>query len=141
MSESLTERCRTFSKQVHPYPDPKQYYFPAIDDKPMTAGNFYKNFRRFLWQARISHGGVGHGPRIQDFRHVYAVHCLKKWVLEGKDLSVCLPVLKTYMGHSSFEETAYYLHLTVEEFPDILLKIETCYPEIIPVLGGDNEAY
>jgi integrase/recombinase XerD len=31
--------------------------------------NVYHNFRRFLWQARISHGGRGHGPRVHDLRH------------------------------------------------------------------------
>jgi len=32
--------------------------------------NVYHNFRRFLWQARISHGGRGHGPRVHDLRHI-----------------------------------------------------------------------
>jgi len=44
--------------------------------------------------------------------------------------------LKTYMGHDSFEETAYYLRLTADVFPDITLKLETRYPEIIPELEG-----
>ena len=42
------------------------------------------------------------------------------------------------MGHDSFKETAYYLHLTADVFPDIILKIETKYSEIIPKLEGDN---
>ena len=140
MSDSLTERCRHYSKVVHPYPVEEDYYFPALDGKPMTIGNVYKNFRRFLWRAGISHGGRGKGPRVHDFRHTYAVHCLKKWVEQEKDLSVYLPVLKTYMGHDSFEETAYYLRLTADVFPDITLKLENSYPEIIPELeGGADE--
>ena len=43
------------------------------------------------------------------------------------------------MGHDSFSETAYYLRLTADVFPDITLKIETKYPGIIPELGGTNE--
>ena len=102
---------------------------------------FYRVYRRFLWRAKISHGGKGCGPRVYDFRHTYAVHCLKKWVEEEKDLTVYLPVLKTYMGHDSFTETAYYLHLTADVFPDITLKMETRYPGIIPESEGDtNEA-
>lgn len=72
------------------------------------------------------------------FRHTYAVHCLKNWTKQGKDLSVYLPVLKTYMGHYSFTETAYYLHLTADVFPDITLKLETKYSEIIPQLKGEH---
>lgn len=138
MSDSLTERCRQFSKKVHPYPVANRYYFPALNDKPMTPTNLYHNFRRFLWRAGISHGGKGHGPRIHDFRHTYAVRCLKKWVEQEKDLNAYLPVLKTYMGHDSFEETAYYLHLTADVFPNITLKIETQYPGIIPELEGET---
>lgn len=139
MSASLTERCRHYSEMVHPYPVPEDYYFPALDGKPMTIGNVYKNFRRFLWRAGISHGGRGYGPRIYDFRHVHAIHCLKKWVKQEKDLTVYLPILKTYMEHDSFEETAYYLRLTADVFPDITLKLETRYPGIIPELEGDAD--
>jgi len=136
MSASLTERCRHYSEMVHPYPILEDYYFPALDGKPMKIGNVYKNFRRFLWRAGISHGGRGYGPRSHDFRHTYAVHCLKKWVEQKKDLTAYLPVLKTYMGHDSFGETAYYLRLTADVFPDITLNLETRYPGIIPELEG-----
>jgi len=137
MCRSLTNRCQHYSELVHPYPVPEDYYFPALGGKPMTNGNAYKNFRRFLWSAGISHGGRGLGPRVHDFRHAYAVHCLKKWVDQGKDLAIYLPVLKTYMGHDSFQDTAYYLRLTADVFPDITLKLETRYPGIIPELEGD----
>lgn len=142
MSKSLTERCRTYSKKIHSKPVGEHYYFPGHYDKPMTIGNVYHNFRRFLWRAKISHGGKGRGPRIYDFRHTYAVHCLKKWTEQEKDLTAYLPVLKTYMGHDSFAETAYYLHLTVEMFPDITKKLELRYPGIIPGLeGGVDETH
>ena len=142
MSDSLVERCRNYSKMVHPFPVPEDYYFLALEGKPMTIRNVYKNFRKFLWRAGISHGGRGKGPRIHDFRHAYACHCLKKWVEQEKDLTAYLPVLKTYMGHDTFADTAYYLRLTADVFPGITLKLETRYPEMIPVLeGGTHEAY
>jgi len=139
MSTYLTNRCRVFSAQVHSHSITEDYYFPALGGKPLTIGNVYKNFRRFLWRAKISHGGKGQGPRIHDLRHSYAVHCLKKWSEQEKDLTVYLPVLRTYMGHDSFKETAYYLHLTADVFPHITFKMEICYPEIIPELKGDND--
>jgi integrase len=46
------------------------WFFPGSRaGLPLTLGNIYKNFRRFLWQARISHGGPGRGPRVHDLRH------------------------------------------------------------------------
>ena len=141
ISSSVTKRCLKYSANVHQNSNPDDYYFPALDKKPMTLGNVYKNFRKFLWQAGISHGGKGHGPRIHDFRHTFCVHCLKKWSEEGKDLMVYLPILRTYLGHDSFKETAYYLRLTADVFPEITLKLETVYPDLIPDLTGDiNEA-
>lgn len=136
MSGSLTEICRAFSKKIHSHLVSEHYYFPDHQGNPMTIVNVYRNFRRFLWRAKISHGGKGHGPRIYDFRHTYAVHCLKRWVEQEKDLTAYLPVLKTYMGHDSFTETAYYLHLTVDMFPDIIGKLELRYPGVIPTLEG-----
>lgn len=139
MSNALAERCSLYAKKVHPFPVSNHYFFPALGGKPITIGNVYKNFRKFLWQAGISHRGRGHGPRVHDFRHTYAVHCLKKWVEQEKDLAAYLPVLKTYLGHDSFDETAYYLRLTADVFPAMTLKLETCYPGIIPELGGQAD--
>ncbi|MCF8010569.1 MAG: tyrosine-type recombinase/integrase [Clostridiales bacterium] len=137
MSNSLVQRCRDYSTKVHGFATPEEYYFPALGGKPMTNTNVYHNFRRFLWQARISHGGRGVGPRIMDFRHTYAVHCLKKWTEQDKDLAVYLPMLRTYMGHDSFQDTAYYLRLTADVFPSIILKLQNRYPDVIPELEGD----
>ena len=101
----------------------------------MTNTNIYHNFRRFLWAAGISHGGRGVGPRIYDFRHTFAVHCLKRWSEKDHDLLVYLPILKTYMGHESFRDTAYYLRMTADVFPQITLKLEQRFPDLIPELG------
>lgn len=138
MTDELTERCRSYSKEVHPNYEMERYYFPFAENRPITITNIYHNFRRFLWKAGISHGGRGYGPRIHDFRHSFAVHCLKKWSEQGKDLIVYLPILRVYLGHDSFEETAYYLRLTADVFPEITLKIETMYSDLIPELGGDT---
>ncbi|MBE3102841.1 MAG: tyrosine-type recombinase/integrase [Bacilli bacterium] len=137
MSNELTKRCQVYSNEVHSHSDLDRYYFPIINNTPMTISNTYKNFRKFLWKAGISHGGRGYGPRIHDFRHSFAVHCLKKWSLEGKDLMTYLPILRVYLGHDSFEETAYYLRLTADVFPEITLKLETIYANLIPEINGD----
>ncbi len=142
MTDELTRKCQVYSKQVHKYSDMERYYFPLIDNSPMSIGNINKNFRKFLFRAGISHGGRGFGPRVHDFRHSFAVHCLKKWSVEGKDLMTYLPILRVYLGHDSFEETAYYLRLTADVFPDITLKLEKMYTDLIPVLdGGAYESY
>jgi integrase/recombinase XerD len=37
-------------------------------------------------------------------------------------------------------ETAYYLRLTADVFPDLTLKLEGQYPEMIPTLENADEA-
>ena len=38
---------------------------------------------------------------------------MMKFIDEGEDLNNILPYMSSYMGHSSFEETAYYIHLYI----------------------------
>lgn len=45
-----------------------------------------------------------------------------------------LPKLRVYLGHDSFEKTVYYLRLTADVFPEITLKLENLYSDLIPKL-------
>ncbi len=138
MSPENTRRCCGYMKEVHLFSDENTYFFPAPDGQAISKGNSYKNFRRFLWQARISHGGWGKGPRLHDIRHTFAVHCLRQWVHQGKDLAAYLPILKTYLGHDSFRDTSRYLRLTAELYPDITAKVEHAFGDVIPSMEGDD---
>ena len=51
----------------------------------------------------------GRRPRVQDFRHSFAVAALLRWYENGADVQVNLPKLALYMGHVSIVSTAYYL--------------------------------
>ena len=136
-STSMRARLRDYAEAVHPFPDAHAVFFPgASPGQPMTLQNVYKNFRRFLWRTGISH--TGDGPRVHDFRH-YATYRLKAWSEQGKDLLTMLPILKTYLGHESFRETAYYLRMTADVFPDIRLKLEGTFGDIIPIPGGERD--
>lgn len=142
MTDELTKKCRVYFQKVHCLSGVAHYFFPMKDNRPLTIGNIYKNFRKFLWKADISHGGRGYRPRIHDFRHSFAVHRLKKWSVEGKDLMTYLPILRVYLGHDSFDETAYYLRLTADVFPQITFKLEKAYYDLIPLMeGGVYEPY
>lgn len=125
----LMLRCRELKEKIHATSPDDEYFFMILPGKPMTLGNVYKNFRRYLEQAGISH--TGKGPRIHDFRHTYCVNLLRKWADEGKDLIAYLPYMRTMLGHESFEETAYYLKLTAERFPYIKERMKESFPDLI----------
>jgi integrase/recombinase XerD len=135
---NLAERVTEYVSKAHLFSDGHVFLFPAPTGASLTKGNVYKNFRRFLWQCRISHGGWGKGPRLHDFRHTFSVHCLRKWVREGKDLAAYLPILQTYLGHNSYSDTAQYLRLTADLYPDITTKVEQAFGHIVPATEGGN---
>ena len=60
------------------------------------------------------HGGRGHGPRVHDLRHAMAVNNLRRWFAQGENVNALLPVLQTYLGHSSIGDTASTCTCTAE---------------------------
>jgi integrase len=112
------------------------WFFAGTSGRPLTLANIDKNFRRFLWQARIPHGGRGHGPRVHDLRHTMAVNNLRSWFTRGEDAGALLPVLQAYMGHSSIADTDYYLRLTAESYPHITAQIQRAFGDVVPRLAA-----
>ena len=54
------------------------------------------------------------GPRVHDLRHTFAVNRLLAWYRQGTNLSAKLPLLSTYLGHSTVTGTEVYLQATAE---------------------------
>ena len=136
VSESLRERLAGYHATLAGQPGWEWFFPGATPDVPLTLGNVNRNFRRFLWQARIPHRGRGHGPRVHDLRHTAAVNNLRAWFARGENVDALLPVLQTYLGHSSIGDTAYYLHLTAESYPDITPRVQQTLGDIVPSLTG-----
>jgi integrase/recombinase XerD len=143
VSEALRNRLADYHAQVCRRPGRREWFFPgARPGEPLTLGNVYHNFRRFLWQARISHGGPGHGPRVHDLRHTMAVNNLRSWFAHGEDVGALLPVLQTYLGHSSIADTAYYLHLTAESYPNITTRVQQVIGDVVPpMMTGPRDGH
>jgi len=125
----LIDRCSWLKEKIHSASADDEYFFMIRRGHPMPLVNVYRNFRRYLEKAGISH--TGHGPRVHDFRYTYCVNLLRKWTDEGKDLLVYLPYMRTILGHEGFEETAYYLKLTAERFPYIKERLKSSFPDLI----------
>jgi len=132
MADSLTERCRGYCRIVHIGKAGNTFFFPSPFGGHYSESTIYMLFREILQQAGISHLGRGRGPRIHDFRHVFATNCLKRWVSEDKDLNSSLPYLSAYLGHEDLRGSQRYLRLTANLYPDITSRIEKCCAHIIP---------
>jgi len=54
------------------------------------------------------------GPRLHDFRHTFAVNRLALWYRQEVNLLAKLPLLATYLGHTTVTSTEVYLQATAE---------------------------
>lgn len=57
---------------------------------------------------------------------------LRSWFARGREVGALLPVLQAYLGHSSITDTAYYLHLTAESYPDITTRVQHAIGDVEP---------
>jgi len=58
----------------------------------------------------------GRGPRLQDCRHTFATRRLTEWYRAGLNVTVQMPKLTAYLGHSSVGCTYWY----IEAVPELL---------------------
>lgn len=135
VSPALLCQLRTYSSEVCLSVDPNAVFFPNARKKKHHTSEIYAFFREILWQAGISHGGKGNGPRVHDFRHTFAVHCLCQWVRNRVDINAALPYLSAYLGHTGISGTQKYTRLAVCAYPDVIQAVEAYTGTTIPMPG------
>lgn len=82
---------------------------------PNTVSWYFQSVMNRLGIYRpqvIDRGCVQGTPHLHELRRAFAVHRLMRWYREQVDVDTKLPLLATYMGHSSFAYTKTYLTLT-----------------------------
>jgi integrase len=121
LAPSLVNRLRRYASGLDDT-SPDAMFFPTPDGGPFSLRTV----------CGISHGGRGKGPRVHDLRHAFAVHTLVRWYRNGEDLDAKLPLLATYLGHQHLSGTQRYLHLTADLFPEITLRVDAAFGEVIP---------
>ena len=143
MSDSLTEYCRRYAKELHSCHDEDFPFIFTMHCKRYCVSAIERNFRDVMWKAGIPYGGDLYGPRLHDLRHSFACHTLYNWAKNNEDLMTLLPILSKYLGHSGVMSTQWYLRLTAEFYPDVIEKINSYTGCVFPEVGGEliEEAY
>lgn len=132
MSNSLTEACAFLMKKIHFCANGDDFFFKNRDGSRRDKRTISERFREILWESGIPYRGKGFGPRLHDLRHCFCCHALKQMSDAGIDMYCALPVLSTYVGHSSITSTERYLRLTEEFYPDISAKVMSAIPKVYP---------
>lgn len=92
------------------------YFFASCTGTKICPTRAGKVFRRLSVLSGLRKSFPGHGPRLHDFRHRFAVKTLIDWYRAGRDVEQRLPLLSTFLGHVSVECTYWYL----SEYPELM---------------------
>ena len=65
------------------------------------------------------------GPRIHDLRHAFCVGRLLEWYRQEANLGAKLPLLATYLGHTTVTGTQVYLHATSQLLENVATRFHT----------------
>jgi integrase/recombinase XerD len=105
---------------------PDSPFFVSRRNRPCSYGWIFTNFRAILRQAGLLRGIPGQrgGPRLHDLRHTFAVHRLLAWYRDGGDVQARLPLLTTYLGHTTLASTQVYLNITAELLHEAARRFE-----------------
>jgi len=81
---------------------------------PIFVSSLHRRLSRPAAQSGVNAAAVAAGiapprPRPHDLRHTFAVSRLAACYAEGRNAQELLPILSTYLGHSSVEATRLYL--------------------------------
>ena len=83
---------------------------------PWSAQDTFAKVSRAIGLRPHAESRFGHGPRLHDLRHRFAVFTLIRWYRSGADVERELPKLATYLGHNHREGVYWYL----EAIPELL---------------------
>lgn len=136
MAHDVASMCERYSNEISSLCPETEYFFPSPTGQQYSAKWLTKQFLKLWNQVCGSENTVR--VRVYDLRHRYATAIMMKWLDEKVELDVMIPYLSTYMGHTNFSDTIYYIHL----LPEKLLrttnidwaKLEQLIPEV-----SDNE--
>lgn len=105
----IMEMCEKYdgiARRIYPETN---VFFPNKNRKEYSAASLQALFHR-CWAMAGNPEGLEYCTPYT-LRHNFATRRIMEWMEEGKDFGQYMPYLSAYMGHQTFRETCYYLHL------------------------------
>ena len=134
MSNDMLTICREYYKRREIFSRGSEYFFPSWDSDDSLSQYQVGCYLRDAWKCANPKVNSAQLPniRVYDLRHRFASAALMRWLDADQPLSVKLPYLRTYMGHNSMSETAYYIHLLPENLVKSAEIDWAAFDEMIP---------
>lgn len=102
----------SFRNRIHPHPATDAFFLSETGERlkdGTTRWNFAMCSRRTGLRQPAAGYKHGHGPRLHDLRHSFAVQTILTWYRQGLNVERHLPKLSTYLGHTAARNTYWYL--------------------------------
>lgn len=109
---------------------PARTFFISDRGTPLNSSVIYHTFHRLSRQTGLRAPGASHGPRLHDCRHRFALKTLAAWYRNDEDVEQRLPVLSTYLGHVSVNDTYWYLTACPELMGEATRRLERRWKEV-----------
>lgn len=139
----LLKNTKNDEERIVPLPASLNNEFLKFYDKFKYLGDNTKMFKYNISTIECYFNNVlklsninknDNGPILHDLRHTFVVHSIKKIIDDGKDFNSFLPILQTYIGHSSINAISYYFHITKDILKDLSKVSEENLGDLIPTL-------
>jgi integrase/recombinase XerD len=119
LSESTTAQLAAYArKRDRLFGTPSQPFFVSDRGDRLTDCSTQYNFASVCQTIGLrsveNFHRHGHGPRIHDLRHTFAVRTLVEWYRAGNDPSREMIKLTTYLGHADPKDTYWYIQAVPE---------------------------
>lgn len=136
LSDDVLMMCKNYQAAVSGVFNDQTYFFPSPEGTPYDHHWLKRQFR-MIWK-RVNGNESKTNAVVYSLRHRYATTMMMKWLNENADLYAMLPYLSTYMGHTHFSDTAYYIHL----LPENLIRSSAIdwehFSDLIPEVALDE---
>ena len=109
---ALAEYARVRDQQC-PHPRSPSLLISTAGTR-LISQNVEYVFARLTRQAGLTASSDGRRPRLHDFRHSLALNTLLDWYRDGVDVQARLPLLSTFLGHSTPANTYWYVSAAPE---------------------------
>lgn len=104
-------------------------FFVSCHPRRLSAGTVQRAFRQILDDLGIRAREGSRPPTIHALRHTFVVTRLLRWHQEGVDVNTRLAHLATYLGHTDFRGSYWYLTATPELLRTAAAAFAADHPE------------
>lgn len=108
---------------------PSTYFFISSLGTKLSTGRVTLTFFQISREIGLRGRTAKNGPRLQDFRHRFAIETLSRFYRDGEDAENWLPVLSTFLGHASINDTYWYLSACPQLMEQALVRLEQRWEE------------